>query len=361
MTFQRLCVLSVALWLGLSSAGLGQEADVRSEWRALNQGVVSAYRDGDYRRAAELADEALALAEAAFGETHPQTLTSLKNMAALYDAQGRYGEAEPLYARALAGSRGVLGPQHPDTLVYQLNATRNLVALDRPAEAARLLAQMEGPLLTWLGAELHATESAAVARDLVASQRSFQDVAVSLAVAHPEVAQAQEVAASALLRFKGLQAEEEAVIARLIRRGRDDAAGALAAEIRGLRSHLAQAFHGGAAPDELDGLTRTLDAKDRALGRLSRDYREQLKVREASLGDLQGALTGGATLVEFSRHRPADFEVGGFGPDRWAAVVVRGYDRLIAPLGLDPEAPVAGAPRSQADRVRRFADLGLPI
>ena len=50
---------------------------------------------------------------------------------------------------------------------------------------------MEGPLLTWLGAELYTTESAAVARDLVASQRTFQDMALSLAVAFPRERQAQ--------------------------------------------------------------------------------------------------------------------------------------------------------------------------
>jgi tetratricopeptide (TPR) repeat protein len=37
----------------------------------------------------------------------------LNNLAALYDAQGRYGEAEPLYKRALAITEKALGPDHP--------------------------------------------------------------------------------------------------------------------------------------------------------------------------------------------------------------------------------------------------------
>ena len=37
------------------------------------------------------------------GQDHPDTLGSVNNLAALYQAQGRYGEAEPLYKRALAG------------------------------------------------------------------------------------------------------------------------------------------------------------------------------------------------------------------------------------------------------------------
>ena len=31
--------------------------------------------------------------------TIPDTLTSMNNLALLYESQGRYGEAEPLYAR----------------------------------------------------------------------------------------------------------------------------------------------------------------------------------------------------------------------------------------------------------------------
>jgi tetratricopeptide (TPR) repeat protein len=37
----------------------------------------------------------------------------LNNLAALYDAQGRYAEAEPLYRRAVAIAEKALGPDHP--------------------------------------------------------------------------------------------------------------------------------------------------------------------------------------------------------------------------------------------------------
>ena len=37
------------------------------------------------------------------GEEHPYTLSSVNNLAELYQAQGRYAEAESLYKRALAG------------------------------------------------------------------------------------------------------------------------------------------------------------------------------------------------------------------------------------------------------------------
>jgi tetratricopeptide (TPR) repeat protein len=49
------------------------------------------------------------------GPQHPDTATSLNNLAGLYRAQGKYAEAEPLYLRALEIREQQLGPQHPDT------------------------------------------------------------------------------------------------------------------------------------------------------------------------------------------------------------------------------------------------------
>ena len=46
--------------------------------------------------------------------TTPTSALALNNLAALYQAQGRYAEAEPLYQRALAIREKALGPDHPD-------------------------------------------------------------------------------------------------------------------------------------------------------------------------------------------------------------------------------------------------------
>jgi tetratricopeptide (TPR) repeat protein len=62
------------------------------------------------------AERALAIARKAFGARDPRTLTSVNNLAALYQIQGRYGEAEPLLEQALQLSREVLGPRRPDTI-----------------------------------------------------------------------------------------------------------------------------------------------------------------------------------------------------------------------------------------------------
>ncbi|MGA0200155.1 MAG: tetratricopeptide repeat protein, partial [Prochlorotrichaceae cyanobacterium] len=55
------------------------------------------------------------------GADHPDTATSLNNLAGLYRAQGRYSEAEPLYQRALTVAEAVLGSEHPTTVTFRNN------------------------------------------------------------------------------------------------------------------------------------------------------------------------------------------------------------------------------------------------
>lgn len=58
----------------------------------------------------------LEVRERVLGAEHPQTLTSLNNLAVLFKSQGRYGEAEPLIQRAVEGRTRALGIDHPQTL-----------------------------------------------------------------------------------------------------------------------------------------------------------------------------------------------------------------------------------------------------
>jgi tetratricopeptide (TPR) repeat protein/CHAT domain-containing protein len=281
-----------------------------------------------YGEAEPLYNQALQLSREVLGDKHPDTLLSLNNLAGLYARQGRYGEAEPLYEQALQLNREVLGDTHPQTLTAQLNSIGTLINLNNAGGAVHRLRGLEPQLLNWLGAELYSTESAAVRRGLVASQSTYQNVALSLAVQHPELDDAHELAASAVLRFKSLQAEEEAWLARLTRRGEDPRIQDLAGEIRERRAQLAVAYHGGADKAQVEALTQELEAKELALGRLSRDYEQHLQVRNASLDDLRGELTDGALLVEFRQYNPVDFQADEAGAPHWAAVVVKGFDRL---------------------------------
>ncbi|WP_133158959.1 tetratricopeptide repeat protein, partial [Microcystis aeruginosa] len=59
------------------------------------------------------------------GDNHPHVATSLNNLAALYESQGRYTEAEPLYLEALDLKKQLLGDNHP----HVATSLNNLAAL----------------------------------------------------------------------------------------------------------------------------------------------------------------------------------------------------------------------------------------
>lgn len=67
-----------------------------------------------FDQACQNLSKALQIREQVLGEQHPDTATSLSNLANMYYGQGRYAEAGPLYLRALAIRKKVLGAEHPD-------------------------------------------------------------------------------------------------------------------------------------------------------------------------------------------------------------------------------------------------------
>jgi len=50
------------------------------------------------------------------GQEHPDTLTSVANLASTYRNQGRWKEAEELDVQVMETRKRVLGQEHPDTL-----------------------------------------------------------------------------------------------------------------------------------------------------------------------------------------------------------------------------------------------------
>ncbi|PVH75932.1 FabD/lysophospholipase-like protein, partial [Cadophora sp. DSE1049] len=79
---------------------------------------------GKYEAAEPLYQETLRLRKKVLGEEHPDTLVSINNLARLFDSQGKYEAAEPLYQETLRLRKKVLGEEHPDTLVSMNNLAR---------------------------------------------------------------------------------------------------------------------------------------------------------------------------------------------------------------------------------------------
>jgi hypothetical protein len=97
--------------------------------------LAAAYQAaGRFAEAIPLFQQTLATRARLLGPDHPETLTSQHNLAAAYQAAGRFAEAIPLLERTLAAREQVLGADHPSTV----NSRRNLAdALAGQAEAGQ--------------------------------------------------------------------------------------------------------------------------------------------------------------------------------------------------------------------------------
>jgi tetratricopeptide (TPR) repeat protein len=71
---------------------------------------------GKYKEAEAMHRQTLATREKVLGHEHPNTLTSMNNLAFVLDSQGKYEEAEAMHRQTLATREKVLGHEHPDTL-----------------------------------------------------------------------------------------------------------------------------------------------------------------------------------------------------------------------------------------------------
>jgi hypothetical protein len=82
----------------------------------INQQGLFLEGQGNVRLAIPLFEQALADRRRVLGDDHPDTLTSVNNLAGAYESAGDLGRAIPLYEQALTDRRRVLGDDHPNTL-----------------------------------------------------------------------------------------------------------------------------------------------------------------------------------------------------------------------------------------------------
>jgi tetratricopeptide (TPR) repeat protein len=115
--------------------------NIQQQIDSMNGQVVQLYRQGWYEQALALATRVRDVVRQALGEAHPDTATSLNNLALLYDVIGNYAAAEPLYREALAVQRQALGEVHPDTATSLHNLAWLYHAMGNYAAAEPLLRQ----------------------------------------------------------------------------------------------------------------------------------------------------------------------------------------------------------------------------
>ncbi|KAJ6535505.1 P-loop containing nucleoside triphosphate hydrolase protein [Mycena capillaripes] len=80
------------------------------------------YWEGGFWKQAEALNVAMMeIRKRVLGEEHPDTLTSIANLALTYWSQGRWNDAEALEVEVMETSKRVLGEEHPDTLMSIAN------------------------------------------------------------------------------------------------------------------------------------------------------------------------------------------------------------------------------------------------
>jgi tetratricopeptide (TPR) repeat protein len=116
-------------------ARLGPEGspEVAAELRLFHGALC--YRQGEYARALEDAEQALALLEWGRGPQDVALAEALSGMGMALNALGRYAEAERHYARALALVEAAYGHEHPQRAVQLNNLATALRLRGRVAEA----------------------------------------------------------------------------------------------------------------------------------------------------------------------------------------------------------------------------------
>ena len=112
--------------------------------------------NGEYDRALEYHEKALAIIEKVLGREHPYTASSYNNIALLYKAKGEYDHALEYYDKALAIIEKVLGREHPSTAASCHNIGALFYKMGRLDDAAANLTRALGVFLS-CGLEKEAT------------------------------------------------------------------------------------------------------------------------------------------------------------------------------------------------------------
>ncbi|KAF9769126.1 hypothetical protein IL306_013511, partial [Fusarium sp. DS 682] len=119
----------------LSFRGLDQSTDKAALSRLIFNTAGSQSILGKYKEAGAMHQQALGLRTEVLGAKHPDTLTSLNNLALVLSRQGKDEEAETIHRRTHDLFIEVLGTKHPDTLSSMINLACELCRQGKDKEA----------------------------------------------------------------------------------------------------------------------------------------------------------------------------------------------------------------------------------
>jgi len=109
--------------------------------------------NGDWNNAEQLDSQVMDMRKKLLGAEHPDTLTSMANLAVTYWNQGRWKEAEQLGVQVTDIRKKLLGEEHPDTLASMENLANTYCNQGRWNEAEQLGVQVMDTRKKLLGTE----------------------------------------------------------------------------------------------------------------------------------------------------------------------------------------------------------------
>jgi hypothetical protein len=109
--------------------------------------------NGDWNTAEVLRNQMIEMRRKLLGPEHPDTLSSMGNLASTYFNQGRWNEAEQLELQVMDMRTKLLGPEHPDTLLSMGNLAITYSNQGRWNEAEQLKLQVMDMRQKLLGPE----------------------------------------------------------------------------------------------------------------------------------------------------------------------------------------------------------------
>jgi hypothetical protein len=104
--------------------------------------AMALYSDGRYNAAGQLFVGVIETRKRVLGDKHPDTLSSMANLASTYWNQGRWREAEDLEVKVVEKTKRVLGDEHPFTLSSMGNLASTYSNQGRWREAKELEVQV---------------------------------------------------------------------------------------------------------------------------------------------------------------------------------------------------------------------------
>jgi CHAT domain-containing protein/tetratricopeptide (TPR) repeat protein len=289
--------------------------------------LAALYHHGsrNYAEAESLYRQALTINLAALGPDHPALATGLSNLGVVRDSMGDYAGAESLYLQALEKTRSTFGEDHPQFANIANNLASLYVAMDRKAEAMRLIERATAIDERMIG-QIFSISSENQRMAYLSILQTHFDAFLSLVLQDfSDSPTAVQVTLDLVLRRKAIGAEALAAQRDAVLGGRYPELKSKLQELIILRIQIAQKTLNGPGPEGLSAhqqlLARWNAQRERLEAELARQIPEmnlQRQLRTANRQAIAQALPAGAVLVELVRIRVYDFKaVPARGESRW--------------------------------------------